>query len=69
MTPRIGILNPISFGERRFYPLVRESMVSFEHGAAVTINPLALLFSKLVPGCLCRMMRGQVPTFFQTFPE
>ena len=48
MTPGIRILNPISFGERRFYPLVRESMVSFEHGAAVTINPLALLFSKLV---------------------
>jgi len=44
MTPGIRILNPISLGERRFNPLVRESMVSFEHGAAVTINPLALLF-------------------------
>jgi len=48
MTPGIRILNPISCGERRFNPLVQESMASFEYGATVTINPLALLFSKLV---------------------
>jgi hypothetical protein len=44
MIPAIRILEPVSCGERIFYPLVQDSMVSCEHGVAVSVNPVAVLF-------------------------
>jgi hypothetical protein len=42
MIPAIRILEPVSCGERIFYPLVQDSMVSCEHGVTVMMNPVAL---------------------------
>jgi hypothetical protein len=44
MTTAVRMLDPVSCGERVFLPLVRDTMVSFEQGAVVSVNPLALLF-------------------------
>jgi hypothetical protein len=37
-------LDPVSCGERKFYPVVRDSIVSCEQGMAVSVNPVAVLF-------------------------
>ena len=44
MTTAIRMLDPVSCGERIFYPLVRDSMVSCEQGMGVSVNPVAVLF-------------------------
>jgi hypothetical protein len=46
MTTTIRMLDPVSCGERKFYPLVRDSRVSCEQGMAVSVNPVAVLFSE-----------------------
>jgi hypothetical protein len=44
MITAIRMLDPVSFGERIFYPLVRDSVVSCEQGVAVSMSPVAILF-------------------------
>lgn len=44
MTTAIRLLDPVSCGERIFYPRVRDSIVSCEQGMAVSVNPVAVLF-------------------------
>jgi hypothetical protein len=44
MTSTIRILDPVSCGERKFYPIVQDSVVSCEQGMAVSVNPVAVLF-------------------------
>ena len=44
MTTAIRLLDPVSCGERIFYPLVRDSIVSCEQGMGVSVNPVAVLF-------------------------
>jgi hypothetical protein len=43
MITAIRMLDPVSCGERIFYPLVRDSMVSCEQGIAVSRSPVAFL--------------------------
>jgi hypothetical protein len=44
MTTALRLLDPVASGERIFLPLVRDTLVSFEQGAVVSVNPVALLF-------------------------
>jgi len=44
MTTAIRMLDPVACGERVFLPLVRDTMVSFEQGAVVSVSPVALLY-------------------------
>ncbi len=44
MITAIRTLEPVSYGERIFYPPVRESMVSYELGLTVSTSPVAILF-------------------------
>jgi hypothetical protein len=44
MTATLRMLDPVSCGERKFYPVVRDSIVSCEQGMAVSVNPVAVLF-------------------------
>jgi len=40
------MLDPVAFGERVFLPLVRDIMITYEQGAVVSVNPVALLISE-----------------------
>jgi len=46
MTTAIRMLDPVAFGERVFLPLVRDIMITYEQGAVVSVNPVALLISE-----------------------
>jgi hypothetical protein len=39
----IRMLDPVSFGERIFFPIVRDSMTACNQGIAVVMSPVALL--------------------------
>jgi len=40
------MLDPVACGERVFLPIVRDTTVSFEQGAVVSVSPVALLYSE-----------------------
>ena len=46
MTTALRMLDPVACGERVFLPLVRDTLVSFEKGAVVSVSPVALLISE-----------------------
>ena len=46
MTTAVRMLEPVTCGERVFFPLVRDTLVSFEQGVVVSVNPVALLYSE-----------------------
>jgi hypothetical protein len=46
MTPPVRMLEPVTCGERIFFPLVRDMQVSFDQGVVAAVSPVALLFSE-----------------------
>lgn len=46
MTSAVRMLEPVTCGERVFFALVRDNIYSYEQGAVVSVNPVALLFSE-----------------------
>jgi hypothetical protein len=46
MTTALRMLDPVACGERVFLPLVRDTLVSFEEGAVISVSPVALLISE-----------------------
>jgi hypothetical protein len=59
------MLDPVSFGERIFYPLVRDSMVSCEQGMAVSVNPVAVLFFEAGTWMFFPLEEGANPDILQ----
>lgn len=43
MTTAVRRLEPVTCGERVFFPIVRDIHISFEQGIMVSLSPVALL--------------------------
>ena len=65
MIPAIRILEPVSCGERIFYPLVQDSMVSCEHGVTVMMNPVAVLFLEAGTWMFVPLEEGIIPEILE----
>ena len=65
MTATIRMLDPVSCGERKFYPLVLDSIVSSEQGMAVSVNPVAVLFFEAGTWMFVPLEEGTNPNILQ----
>jgi hypothetical protein len=65
MSTAIRMLYPVSFGERIFYPLVRDSIVSCEQGMVVSVNPVAVLFFEAGTWMFVPLEEGTSPDILQ----
>ena len=68
MKAAIRMLEHVTCGERVFFPLVRETQVSFEQGVMVSISPVALLFSEAGRWMFIPLEEGISPDILGTLP-
>jgi hypothetical protein len=59
------MLDPVSCGERKFYPLVRDFIVPCEQGMAVSVNPVAVLFFEAGTWMFVPLEEGTSPDILQ----